>query len=97
MHPQAAHVVGDARDDQHIEVLRRTVRMRQGVARRVERKRVGVLALAHHTALADARQPLEIDVGLVVSGRHQLGSAQPPVGDRGADADETARVRPTAM
>ena len=97
LHPQAADVVGDARHDQHVEVLRRAVRMRQGVARRVERERVGVLALADHTALADARQPLEIDVGLVVRARHELGGAQPPLGDRGADADEAARVRPAAM
>ena len=97
MHPQAADVVGDARHDQHVEVLPRTVRMRQGVARRVERERVGVLALANDTALADARQPLEIDVGSVRCARHELSGAQPPLGDRGADADETARVRPTVM
>jgi hypothetical protein len=97
LHPQPADVVGDARDDQHVEVLRRAVRMRQGVARRVERERVGVLALARHTALADARQPLEIDVGLVVRARHELSGGHPPLGDRGADAGETAPVRPAAM
>ena len=96
LHPQAADVVGDARHDQHVEVLRSTVRVRQGVARRAERERVGVLALAGDTALADARQPLEIDAGRVRRARHELIAAQPPLGDRGADADETARVGPTA-
>ena len=37
--------------------------MRQGVARRTERERVGILALADDMALADARQPLELDAG----------------------------------
>ena len=75
LHPQAADVAGDARHDQHVEVLRSTARVRQGVARRAERERVGVLALADDMALADARQPLELDAGSVLGARHELIAA----------------------
>ena len=95
LHPQAADVAGDARHDQHVEVLPSTARVRQGVARRAERERVGVLARANDTALTDARQPLEFNVGSVLCARHELIAAQPPFGNRGADGGETARVGPT--
>jgi hypothetical protein len=95
LHPQAADVAGDARHDQHVEVLPSTARVRQGVPRRAERERVGVLALANDTALADARQPLELDAGSVRGARHELIAGQPPLGNRGADGGETARVGAT--
>ena len=96
LHPQTADVAGDARHDQHVEVLRSTVRVRQGVARRTERERVGILALANDMVLMDARQPLKLDVGAVLGARHELIGRHPPLGNRGADRCETARVRPTA-
>ena len=96
LHPQTADVTADARHDQHVEVLRSTVRVRQGVARRTERERVGILALANDMALADAGQPLEINVGAVLCARHQFIATHPPLGNRGADRCETARVRASA-
>ena len=77
LHPQTPDVTGDARHDQHVEVLRGTVRVRQGVARRTERERVGILALANDMVLMDARQPLKLNVGAVLGARHQLIGTSP--------------------
>src|ERR1035437_857503 len=96
LHPQTPDMTADARHDQHIEILRNTVRMRQGVARRAKRERVGILALANDMTLTDTRQPLKLNASPMLRARHQLIATQPILGNTRPDRSETARIQPTA-
>jgi hypothetical protein len=94
LHPQTANVVGDTRNDQHVEVLTSTARIGQRLARRGERQRVRVLARAGDATLVDTGEPLQIDTRPVRRARHQLIAAHSPLGNRRADTHKATRVRP---
>ena len=96
LHAETPDVPRDARDDQHVKILRSTIRMRQRVLRRAQRQRVGILAVGGDVALADAREPLKVNPSVVPRARHQLIGAQPPLGHRGADRSEATREQSTA-
>ena len=67
----------------------------EAVARRTDGEGERVLVAHRHPALVDAGQPLEIDVGVVASGRHQVLGGEVRLRQRAPDAGEAGDVRRT--